>query len=193
MDLAWGIIPGLIEIIGLELNEGVLDEINNIGVPGYFEKAYWIIRKAAKKLVFDDNKIKIKIIIGDARKGVKKAEGKFDVIFLDGFSVMKNPELYSKEFFELLKEKLGKNGILACYSGSPIVRAGLREAGFNIGNGAFLGNVKTTLASLDRKLGLSQDDEKLIKAFGKPFYDPELNWTRERIIKEWGKLAIQNP
>src|SRR3989344_8710715 len=138
---------GDVEIIALEFDENVLKEIKNIKVPDSFKEAYSIVRKAAENEF--NEKIKLKIVLGDARITVKNLKGKFDAIFLDPFSTMKNPELWTVDFFKLLKDRLDNNGILATYSSSAIVRNGLKEAGFKIGNGPIVGRARpSTLASI---------------------------------------------
>src|SRR3989344_6095528 len=110
---------------------------------------------------------------------------KFNLSFLDGFSVTKSPELYSVEFLKLLKERINKDGLLITHSSSPVIRAGLREAGFKISQGEVLERIKTTNASLSGQPELSEEDKRLISAFGKPFHDPNLNWGKEKILEEW--------
>ncbi len=176
---------GKIKIVGLENDKEILKEIKKIEVPLYFEETYKYVREVSAKLKVKKENVEIEILIGDARKTIDEVREKFDVIFLDPFSTMKNPELWSVDFFKKLKEKLKDDGILSTYSSSAIVRAGLIEAGFKIGNGPIIGRARScTLASLKRELlKLEKEDLKLIEIFGRPFRDPDLNWSREKILE----------
>lgn len=172
-----------IEITGLELDKGILGKIKGIDLDCEYE----FIKEAVERLNFENSKVRIKIIPGDARKTVKSLNGKFNAVFLDGFSVMKNPELYSYDFLLMLKARLAGGGVVVSYTNNPVFRAGLREAGFNIGS---VGG--GTIAGVNKNFKLNDAEEKLIRAFGRSFRDPYLNWSRKRIIKEWKKLPL-NP
>ncbi|NCJ05225.1 hypothetical protein GS597_01560 [Synechococcales cyanobacterium C] len=73
------------------------------------------------------------LILGDARQTLSalvnqgiQAQG----IFLDPFSPPRCPQLWTVEFFQLLRRCLAPQGRLATYSCAAAVRAGLIEAGF---------------------------------------------------------------
>jgi len=183
---------GTLQIVALEYDRNVLNNIQEVEVPDYLQAAYRIIQKAALQGSYDDGAISLRILVGDARQTLQGIQDTFDAIFLDPFSTMKNPELWTVDFFKLLKETLHEQGILATYSSSAIVRGGLREAGFLIGNGPIIGRARpSTLASLKRTLPpLLEQDEKLIVAFGRPFRDPFLNWSKENILEERERLPL---
>jgi len=174
-----------LDIICLESNAEIIKKIQELKVPQELAQAYEYIKKASSSGYYKDNSISITIIQGDARKTIKEIKEKFNLIFLDGFSVTKSPELYSVEFLKLLKERINQDGLLITHSSSPVIRAGLREAGFKISQGEVLERIKTTHASLSGQPELSEEDKRLISAFGKPFHDPNLNWGKEKILEEW--------
>lgn len=173
------------KIVAIEYDKKILDEIKHINVPSFFEESYHIIRDVAKNGYYKEKNIEIKLIIGDARKTIKELNEKFDAVFLDPFSTTKNPELWTVEFFKEIKEVMKPEAILATYSSSAIVRSGLIESGFKIGNGPVIGRYRpSTLASINIELPeLSGEDIKLINAFGTPYHDPELKLDRKTIIK----------
>ncbi len=76
------------------------------------------------------------LIIGDARKEVLNLpkEINFDLIFLDGFSPQKCPEIWSYEFLSKLKNKIKYEGYLITYTSSAAVRKSLKDLGFNLFN-----------------------------------------------------------
>ena len=128
----------------------------------------------------------VKILAGDARKNIKKLKINFDLIILDAFSTMKNPELYSVHFFRELKKRMNESSILITYNSSPIIRVGLIEAGFKLQKYKISKYEEGTIASFTTE-NLTEEDKRLIRAFGIPFYDPNLNSKKEEI------LSIQNP
>ena len=127
-----------IEIVGLENDEKLFDEIQKLEP----ELKYY---DAVKKLVnnpsleYAEDKIKIKLVMGDARETIKKLNGKFDAAFLDGFSPKKCPELWTYEFFSDIIKLMKPGAILATYSCARVVRENLKRAGFIVKNGPAVG------------------------------------------------------
>ena len=74
--------------------------------------------------------------IGDARKEILNLpkEINFDLIYLDGFSPQKCPEIWSYEFLSQLKNKIKNEGYLITYTSSAAVRKSLKNLGFNLFN-----------------------------------------------------------
>ena len=129
-----------IEIISLE-KDLKLDETKELGA-GF--KNYQILNKLefdpiTNSHLYEDKNIHLIIKIGDATKTIKKIQGKFDAIFHDPFSPKKNPEMWSKEFFIDVKQRMTKNTILATYSCARMVRDNLRDAGFEVQDGPKVG------------------------------------------------------
>lgn len=123
----------VIEIIGLENDENILNEILLLNDPFI---CYPIIKETVKqKYTYNKNSINLKIILGDATKTIKQARGEFDAVFLDPFSPKKCPELWTKAFFEDIHKVMKRNSRLATYSCARIVRDNLRNAGFQVQDG----------------------------------------------------------
>jgi tRNA U34 5-methylaminomethyl-2-thiouridine-forming methyltransferase MnmC len=84
-----------------------------------------------------NNKVFI-ILIGDARKTLEKymcpSGDKFDCIYQDPFSPKKNPVLWTKEWFSILKRLSHIETKLSTYSSSTSVRKTLIESGWSISN-----------------------------------------------------------
>jgi tRNA U34 5-methylaminomethyl-2-thiouridine-forming methyltransferase MnmC len=57
---------------------------------------------------------------------------KFDLVYFDAFSPEKQPELWTKQIFKSIYDRLNKNGLLVTYSSKGIVKQALREAGFEV-------------------------------------------------------------
>lgn len=127
------------EVISLELDRGVLWEIISLEPP---LRSYGLAKSVAKRCLAQQRQASVRsgnallsLRLGDARKTVQGLQGTFDAVFLDPFSVPKNPELWSKDFFEAIGRLMTDSAILATYSCAHIVRAGLVNAGFSIANG----------------------------------------------------------
>ena len=136
------------------------------------------------------DKIDINIYIEDARAVVKKFDGKkrYDAIFLDPFSSLKCPELYTLEFFCKLKNLLKDDGVLLTYTCAAPVRSAIVISGLYIGEGPKFGRKNGgTIASKNPSViekSLSKKDERIIALsdVGIPFRDPQLNSTSSEII-----------
>ncbi|MDI6702494.1 MnmC family methyltransferase [Methanothermobacter wolfeii] len=133
--------------------------------------------------------IHIRVHNDDARRVVAELEaGSYDAIFLDAFSPMRAPELYTVEFISILAELLKSDGVIATYTSAAPFRAALLEAGLYVGRGPVFGRRSGgTLASHDPemiKTPLGWADERMIALSdaGIPFRDPELSGTPDEII-----------
>ena len=153
-----------VQIVALENDTAILKQIKNIEMPKNYnfnnnktknteannydknyptsemlKHNYEKIKIAAEKLSYQDYKVKIKIILGDARETIKNLNEKFDAVFLDPFSPKKCPELWTKEFFHDMRKLMKHNSVLATYSCAGIVRKNLEKAGFNVKDGPSIG------------------------------------------------------
>jgi tRNA U34 5-methylaminomethyl-2-thiouridine-forming methyltransferase MnmC len=129
---------------------------------------------------YDVDNIHIDVHIGDARKVLGRLNKTFNTVFLDPFSPAKSPELYSLQFFQLLKKLVSDDGMILTYTNAAPVRYALIHAGFNVGAGPMVVGKEGTIASNDADIllkPLSSDDERMIALSdaGTPYRDPELN------------------
>lgn len=88
-------------------------------------------KKALKYLKRQD--FKIKLNIADARKIIKNDSEIYNLIFLDAFTPVKCPCLWTVDFFRELYKHLDSDGMLLTYSNSAQVRNALLNAGFYVG------------------------------------------------------------
>ncbi|MEA3378330.1 MAG: MnmC family methyltransferase [Nanoarchaeota archaeon] len=128
-----------LQIIALENDSKILNKIQKICMDNKLKEDFEKIKFAAKNLYYQNEKIKIKILLGDARKNIKKIKERFDAVFLDPFSPLKCPELWTKEFFIDIFKIMKIGGILATYSCAKNIRKNLNEAGFEIHDGPCVG------------------------------------------------------
>ena len=125
---------------------------------------------------------------------------KRQLIYLDGFSPQKCPQVWTIEFLSKLKEKLNSQGYLITYSSSAAVRKTLRNLGleiftikpsFNERNSWSQGTV--AIAGFDKnifkpnfnfkKLSVMEEEHLLTKA-SIPYRDQDLNSSKEDIINK---------
>lgn len=166
-------------------------------------ESYEIIKKAVEDELYEEGiisfrycknkvpeRIRIDLHIEDARKVVKELEGQktYDAIFLDPFSPLKSPELYTNEFFICLKALLKDDGVILTYTSAAPVRAAIVNSGLHVGEGPAFGRSGGTVASLNPEIidkPLSVNDERMIALSdaGIPFKDPEFNGSSQQILQ----------
>ena len=123
---------------GLELDKRPLnyalneEKFKNLWDP----KVIKILNSLDLKNLYKNDTFDCKLKVGDARKEILNLpkEVNFDLIFLDGFSPQKCPEIWSYEFLSKLKNKIKNEGYLITYTSSAAVRKSLKNLGFNLYN-----------------------------------------------------------
>ena len=165
-------------------------------------KVLKIFKELSKNSKYKDQSFVCDILWGDAREKIKNipANIKFDLIFLDGFSPQKCPQVWSVEFLEKVTQKLNPQGYLITYSCSAAIRRTLKDFGLNIFN------IKPTLVSkniwsngtiavkiIDKKAIQnnlyfknlsSMEEEHLLTKASIPYRDPTLSSNPRDIIQK---------
>ena len=161
-----------------------------------------IFKSLYKNDCFEDQFFKCRIFWGDAREKINiiPVANKFDLIYLDGFSPQKCPQVWTVEFLSKVTEKLNSQGYLITYSSSAAVRNTLRNLGLKIftikpsDNGSnFWSQGTVGIAKFDKnkmkpnfnfgKLSVMEEEHLLTKA-SIPYRDQDLNSTKDEIIKK---------
>lgn len=110
------------------------------------------------------NNFELIIIQGDARIEfpifLKNHPLRFNAIYQDAFSPKRNPILWTKEWFELLKSCSEPDAILSTYSASTSIRKSLHEAGWGVQKGEKFGPKRTSTRAV---LNKSTDPEILLQ------------------------------
>lgn len=118
----------------------------------------------ANILETENERFKLTIIQGDAREKVpawlRAHPQKFHAIYQDAFSPKRNPALWTKEWFELLKSYSHQDVILSTYSASGSIRKSLHETGWGIQKGEKFGTKRTSTRAV---LNQSTDPEILLQ------------------------------
>jgi len=160
-----------------------------------------IFESLYQKDYFEDQFFKCRILWGDARKKINiiPSSIKFDLIYLDGFSPQKCPQVWTIEFLAKVTENLNPQGYLITYSSSAAVRKTLRNLGLEIftikpsfKNRSFWSKGTVAISKFDKnklkpnfnfeKLSLMEEEHLLTKA-SIPYRDQDLNSSKDDIIR----------
>jgi tRNA U34 5-methylaminomethyl-2-thiouridine-forming methyltransferase MnmC len=139
-----------LEIYSPELDEDLIKSLDKFTFPKEFEKIKHIINSIAKNFSYEDEKIKIEVFIGDARKYIKTLND-IDIVYQDAFSSEVNKELWSVEYFQDIFKLCKNDAVMTTYSISSNVRLSMYEAGFFIYEINPSGNRKQTIALKSKK------------------------------------------
>jgi len=165
-------------------------------------KVRTIFESLYRKDYFEDQFFKCNVLWGDAREKIKiiPSSIKFDLIYLDGFSPQKCPQLWTIEFLSKVTEKLDSHGYLITYSSSAAVRKTLKNLGLEIftikpkiSNRISWSQGTVAISKLDKnklkpnfnfeKLSLMEEEHLLTKA-SIPYRDQDLKSSKDDIIKK---------
>ena len=76
--------------------------------------------------------VQLEVIVGDARQTVPQWSGRADAWYLDGFSPVKNPELWTDDLMAGVAAHTATGGTFATYTSAGFVRRSLSAAGFEV-------------------------------------------------------------
>ena len=161
-----------------------------------------IFKLLYQKNSFEDEFFKCNLIWGEARKEIDNIPTtiKFDLIYLDGFSPQKCPQVWTFEFLSKVAQKLNPQGSLITYSSSAAVRKTLRNLGLeifsikpNLKSGNLWSQGTVAIAKFDKnkfqinryidKLSPMEEEHLLTKA-SIPYHDPYLKSNTKEIIQK---------
>ncbi|WP_299412139.1 MnmC family methyltransferase [Acaryochloris sp. IP29b_bin.148] len=191
LETIWQINPDCqVQVYALELNPVVpRAAMANAILQTESLRVQTCLNTLARDLEIQSPGCRAKLLVGDARQTLQTVhQHQFlaDAIFLDPFSPPKCPQLWTVEFFQVLRQCLHSQGCLATYSCAAAVRTGLMEAGLDIGASPPVGRRSTgTVAgyALTGCLALSpQEREHLQTVAAIPYRDLTLADTAAAIV-----------
>ena len=165
-------------------------------------KVLKIFKELSNNSKYKDQSFVCDILWGDAREKIKNipANIKFDLIYLDGFSPQKCPQVWSVEFLSKVTQKLNPQGYLITYSCSAAIRRTLKDFGLNIfnikpnlisknlwSNGTIAVKIidkKAIQNNLYFKNLSSMEEEHLLTKASIPYRDPTLSSNKKDIIQK---------
>ena len=168
-----------LHIISPELDRSLVESLQNFTYPKEFEQFRDIIKAISQNFFYEDENLKIEVLIGDAREAIKSIDRKIDILYQDAFSPKKNPALWSKEYFADIKLIASSDIIITTYSSATPVRLAMYENGFKIYNPPKSEVRSGTIASL-KELELEEIDMELKKQ-----RNPNAKALYDRDIGDW--------
>ena len=132
--------------VSLEIDRDLVEWFRNENREHKFLKHLtWI---SPVKLEAKTPTVTLTILVGDARETLdfycQYASPRWDAIYQDAFSPKKNPTLWTKEWFELLKKYSAPDAIMSTYSSSASIRKAMLEAGWNLQKGEGFGKKRSS-------------------------------------------------
>lgn len=149
------------KFISLEIDRNLLEWFKET----YKEHEYLKgLRWEGNYLVARNDHVELIIIQGDARselpRFLSKCPTAWHAIYQDAFSPKRNPVLWTKEWFELLKTHSHKEVILSTYSASTSIRKSMHETGWGVQKGEQFGTKRTSTRA---NLQMNTDPEILLQ------------------------------
>ncbi|MGN2431468.1 bifunctional tRNA (5-methylaminomethyl-2-thiouridine)(34)-methyltransferase MnmD/FAD-dependent 5-carboxymethylaminomethyl-2-thiouridine(34) oxidoreductase MnmC [Pseudomonas syringae] len=93
---------------------------------------YVAVHEGFQRLVFDDGRVTLTLLVGDALQMLPQLDGQMDAWFLDGFAPAKNPEMWTPELFAELARLSTSATTIGTFTSTGWVRRSLNAAGFKM-------------------------------------------------------------
>ncbi|TDV63271.1 bifunctional tRNA (5-methylaminomethyl-2-thiouridine)(34)-methyltransferase MnmD/FAD-dependent 5-carboxymethylaminomethyl-2-thiouridine(34) oxidoreductase MnmC [Pseudomonas sp. LP_7_YM] len=93
---------------------------------------YLAIHQGFQRLAFDDGRVTLTLLIGDALEMLPQLDGQIDAWFLDGFAPSKNPEMWTPQLFAELARLAAPGSTIGTFTSTGWVRRALNAAGFKM-------------------------------------------------------------
>jgi len=151
---------GKVTILSPELDRELVASLKDFDYPETFAPFRAVIASLCETGRYEEEKLKIEILFGDARERIPEIATPVDIVYQDPFSPKKNPLLWTREYFADLRSVVSGDLVLTTYSSATPVRMGLYENGFLLYEPPAAGVRSGTIASL-KPLDLVPIDMKL--------------------------------
>ena len=93
---------------------------------------YQNISNGFHRLVFDEGRVTLTLLIGDANQTLPQLKAQVDAWFLDGFAPSKNPEMWQPALFEQMARLSHTQTTFATFTSAGEVKRGLQSANFEV-------------------------------------------------------------
>jgi len=150
-----------LHIISPELDKELVRSLKDFPYPREFSKIKHIIKAISENFYYEDEWIRVEVIIDNAREVIKSLD-RVDILYQDAFSPKVNPELWSFEYFKEVKRIL-KDGVLTTYSVATPIRCALYRLGFRLYTHSYDFIRKGTIASFKKLDFLEVDFKEKLK------------------------------
>lgn len=139
-------------------------------------KHYVAIHQGFQRIVLDNGRVTLTLLIGDALEQLPQLDGQIDAWFLDGFAPAKNPEMWTAELFAELARLAAPGSTISTFTSTGWVRRLLNAAGFKMKRTPGIGHKWEILRG--EFLGWPQDVP--LPAAEKPWFARPAPFTGER-------------
>ncbi|UQS13019.1 bifunctional tRNA (5-methylaminomethyl-2-thiouridine)(34)-methyltransferase MnmD/FAD-dependent 5-carboxymethylaminomethyl-2-thiouridine(34) oxidoreductase MnmC [Pseudomonas sp. HS6] len=139
-------------------------------------KHYVAIHQGFQRIVLDNGRVTLTLLIGDALEQLPQLDGQIDAWFLDGFAPAKNPEMWTAELFAELARLAAPGSTISTFTSTGWVRRLLNAAGFKMKRTPGIGHKWEILRG--EFLGWPEDDP--LPAADKPWFARPAPLTGER-------------
>lgn len=179
-----------VEIIALELDRSVvISAIEHQILSEWENPVPQLLAQLALSELVNTSKLKAELIFGDARQTIKQVIDRgfiADAIFLDPFSPLSCPQLWTVEFIDRVAKCCACDGIISTYSCAAAARTAMIQAGLSVAHITPVGRkAPGTIASFDAAQlpPLSQQElEHLQTRAAIPYRDPTLSDSMAKIV-----------
>lgn len=133
----------------------MIHSIKSFTFPKEFKSLKPIIKTLSESLFYEDDKCRIEIYNGDARKYLEilyKQAIYFDIVYQDAFSSDVNKSLWTQEYFAQIKNILNNDAIITTYSIATPIRLSMYNNSITIYEYKPNNSNKITLALNKEKL-----------------------------------------
>ncbi|MHA4979908.1 bifunctional tRNA (5-methylaminomethyl-2-thiouridine)(34)-methyltransferase MnmD/FAD-dependent 5-carboxymethylaminomethyl-2-thiouridine(34) oxidoreductase MnmC [Pseudomonas extremorientalis] len=93
---------------------------------------YIAIHPGFQRLVLDNGRVTLTLLIGDALEQLPQLDAQIDVWFLDGFAPAKNPDMWTAELFAELARLAAPGSTISTFTSTGWVRRLINAAGFKM-------------------------------------------------------------
>jgi tRNA U34 5-methylaminomethyl-2-thiouridine-forming methyltransferase MnmC len=179
-----------VEIIALELDRSVpISAIDHQILADWADPIPQLLARLVEGELIDTTRLQAQLIYGDARQTIQQVidrSFKADAIFLDPFSPLSCPQLWTIEFIDRVAQSCAVDGMIATYSCAAAVRTAMIQAGLAIADSLPVGRkAPGTIASFNpaQLPPLSQQElEHLQTRAAIPYRDPSLSDSMAKIV-----------
>lgn len=106
---------------------------------------YHSLPSGMHRLVFEQGRVVLTLLIGDASNMLSQLHASVDAWFLDGFAPAKNPDMWQPALYAQMARLSHQNTSFATFTSAGAVRRGLQEAGFKVEKVAGFGSKREML------------------------------------------------
>ncbi len=114
-----------------DLTQALLDNYPSCTSPG-FHRLHFDDRRVSLTLIFDDAQLGLEQCLSSQHPLFQQPQRPVDAWFLDGFTPVRNPQMWTDELFRLIDQLSGPDCSAATFTAAGIVRRGLLGAGFQV-------------------------------------------------------------